>query len=56
MPEPTPADRRRWANWTLRLKIIALGLTIGIVARWVNQAWQATAAPKQDSESISAPK
>ncbi|WP_425614164.1 hypothetical protein NA78x_004025 [Anatilimnocola sp. NA78] len=38
------ATASRWTHWNDRLKIIALGLTLGIAARWVTRTWQASAA------------
>jgi hypothetical protein len=35
----------RWKRWNDRLKIIALGLTLGLAARWVTRTWQAQASP-----------
>lgn len=55
MPEHPPVDRSRWASWSLRVKIVALGLMLGMVARWANQAWQAYAGPVKKGDSVSAP-
>ncbi|QDU29344.1 hypothetical protein ETAA8_44530 [Anatilimnocola aggregata] len=44
----------RWSRWNDRLKIIALGLTLGIAARWVTRAWQASAAPARPA-AVEAP-
>jgi len=50
----TQIPTSRWARWNDRLKIVALGLTLGIAARWVTRTWQATAAtsPPSAAESL----
>lgn len=45
----------RWTRWNDRLKIIALGLTLGLTARWVTRAWQANAASTPPPATNTAP-
>ncbi len=39
------AKRQRWIRWKDRLRIIALGLTLGLAARWIISLWPAPAVP-----------
>lgn len=55
MPDPTRADRSRTATWLLRAKIIALGLSIGIGARWIKSTWDAYQQPGENPPSSSRP-
>ena len=41
MPEPEPAKRTRAAKWSQRIIIIALGLSLGLAAKWIKETWQA---------------
>lgn len=48
MPEMSEANRQYWRRWSNRVLIIMLGLSLGLGARWVKQAWQgkSVAAPQ----------
>lgn len=46
MPEMSEAKRQYWRRWSNRVLIIVLGLSLGLGARWIKQAWRAsTGAP-----------
>jgi hypothetical protein len=55
MPEPTPAARSRSATWLLRMKIVALGLSLGIGARWIKSTWEAFHQPQPNPATNSSP-
>lgn len=47
--EPEKRFRIDWAGWADRVTIVALGLTIGLCAKWIKQTWQGSQSAPLDS-------
>jgi hypothetical protein len=41
----TVEQRGRWKPWQMRLRIIVLGVSLGLVAKWIQSYWSARRAP-----------
>lgn len=52
MAETSEAKRQYWQRWSNRVLIIVIGLSLGLGARWVKQAWRAS---RTGSPTISVP-
>ena len=41
MAETSEEKRQYWQRWSNRVLIIVIGLSLGLAARWIKQAWRA---------------
>ena len=54
MTEPNGNSRTKW--WSSRMLIVALGLTIGLSAKWLRQTWEFFAAQPAAATSPDVPR
>jgi hypothetical protein len=52
MAETSEAKRQYWQRWSNRVLIIVIGLSLGLGARWIKKAWQAS---QRNAPASSAP-
>jgi hypothetical protein len=45
MSHPGLPYRSRSATWLLRVQIVALGITLGLGARWIKSVWESLHQP-----------
>ena len=45
MTEPIDHRGSYWSGWSGRVAIVALGLTLGLGAKWIRQTWEYLRAP-----------
>jgi hypothetical protein len=49
----TRTSRERWKHWRMRLQIIILGVSLGLVARYVKTYWSLANTPSSSATTKS---